>query len=70
MRVENRRSNKQQEFEMALLDAAIFWRRLSQLHRSFMCDQKWQTDALSIPLEVTSEEPSFNKLVPNLLLSS
>ena len=55
---------------MALLDAAIFWRRLSQLHRSFMCDRKWQTDALSIPLEVTSEEPSFNKLVPNLLLSS
>lgn len=47
---------------MALIDAHIFWRRLLRLHNSFTSDANWYgVDAISIPLEKTSEETSFNK---------
>lgn len=46
----------------ALIDAHIFWRRLLRLHSSFTSDANWHgVDAISIPLENTSEEASFNK---------
>ena len=49
---------------MAFIEAGIFWRRLSRLYNSFRSDEIWQNvDAISIPLEATSEETSFNKSV-------